>query len=550
MPEHCEAPACPTLTDQLTVQAWVRAGARRVEKMQTLVSKWAPPREFGRFDAFDASAIGRLNCTGYFGAVFDGRYVYFSPEQHEGLIAHGNVLRYDTHAPFEDAASYAAYDASSSGGLDCRGYYGAGFDGRFVYFVPRHSHAGGFHTRLLRYDTRAEFSATEAWAAFDIGRDHSSQSAAFDGRYLYLCPGYGGEEDVSNHSGEVIRYDTHAPFDDASSYAWFDATTVGGPDAACFDGAAFDGRWIYFVPLNQSVAARYDTTSAFDDAGSWQCQDLAPRGMGMCVGAVFDGRYIYYAPYQNPRVVRFDTTGDFDDPSAFSCYDGDHTDGLRTAGFDGAYFDGRFVCFIPFIRENAGPAEFKLHGNLLRYDTAGTFDDPQSWSAIDHAHTSGIASYGYNGGAFDGRYFYSAPWRLKEADDEIGVHGNVLRHDTLGEHGSFSLRYGDLGHNGGLCAAAPGPSFLVNTTTGVISIAWHHAPDEGEHHLAGVYDGQQLRLYVDRKCVAARDASGLIQNCDAPVTIGALPAGGARFNGTVTDARIEARAIPAEQLAP
>ena len=44
-------------------------------------------------------------------------------------------------------------------------------------------------------------------------------------------------------------------------------------------------------------------------------------------------------------------------------------------------------------------------------------------------------------------------------------HGKILRYDTLGTNGAFSLRYCDYGHNGGLCAAVPGPSFLVNTET-------------------------------------------------------------------------------------
>ena len=68
----------------------------------------------GDFAAFDASWTDGLHSAGYFGAVFDGRYVYFSPEQIKsgGRGAdnkrtvydddqHGVVLRYDTHAPFE-----------------------------------------------------------------------------------------------------------------------------------------------------------------------------------------------------------------------------------------------------------------------------------------------------------------------------------------------------------------------------------------------------------------------------------------------------------------
>ena len=548
-PAHCEPPPCPSLTDQLTVEAWIEIDATRTETMQAVVSKWEAPEAFGRFDAFDASATDGLNCVGYFGAGFDGRYIYFSPEHHDDGATHGIVLRYDTHAPFDEAASYEAYDASDTSGLVCRGYYGAAFDGRYVYFSPRQIDLVGPHSHLLRYDTESDFRDAGAWSAFDVGRPHTSQSAGFDGRYLYLCPGYndGGELESTN-CGEVIRYDTQAPFEQAASYAWFDVSSVGGPTATCFDGAAFDGRWMYFVPLSQSVAVRYDTTRPFTDGSSWECHDLQPLGLGMCVGAVFDGRYLYYAPYQNSRVVRFDTTGDFNSPDAFACYDADHTDGLRTAGYDGAYFDGRFVHFIPFIRDDDGEYGFKLHGNLLRYDTVKPFEDAQSWRAVDHASTSGIPSYGYNGGAFDGRYFYSSPWRLNEGPN-YGAHGNVLRHDTLGDGGSFSLRAGDVGHNGGLCAATPGPSFLVNTTMGVVSATLHRALNPGAHHLAGTYDGRCIRLYLDGECVAERAATGAIQQSSAPITVGALPAGAARLVGRVVRAQVEASALGADEIA-
>ncbi|MEE2872485.1 MAG: hypothetical protein VX893_06175, partial [Candidatus Latescibacterota bacterium] len=126
------------LTDALTVEAWVDARDTRQEKLQALVSQWTPPGVYVGFSAFDAAAIGGLPTRGYFGAVFDGRYVYFVPEQHgeEGMPTHGIVLRYDTHGEFADRSSYSAYDAGETDGLQTRGFYGAIFDGRYVYFVP------------------------------------------------------------------------------------------------------------------------------------------------------------------------------------------------------------------------------------------------------------------------------------------------------------------------------------------------------------------------------------------------------------------------------
>lgn len=98
-PGEEEIPSSPELDfgDQITVEAWVTSDSWRSEALAALVSKWKPADSFGPFDAFDAGNTDGLNSTGYFGAVFDGRYVYFSPEQHNSLEQHAVVLRYDTH---------------------------------------------------------------------------------------------------------------------------------------------------------------------------------------------------------------------------------------------------------------------------------------------------------------------------------------------------------------------------------------------------------------------------------------------------------------------
>ncbi|SVE56457.1 uncharacterized protein METZ01_LOCUS509311, partial [marine metagenome] len=61
----------------LTVEAWVDARQEGCERMQALVSQWTPPDDFPGFSAFDATDLYGLKTRGYFGAVFDGRYVYF-----------------------------------------------------------------------------------------------------------------------------------------------------------------------------------------------------------------------------------------------------------------------------------------------------------------------------------------------------------------------------------------------------------------------------------------------------------------------------------------
>lgn len=539
-----------------TVSAWVETTDSRGEALQALVSKWRPPDVWPGFAAVDAAATDGLATRGYFGAVCDGRYVYFVPEQHgeAGYPTHGNVLRLDTHGDFGDPQSFAAYDAGLTGGMDTRGYYGAVFDGSYVYFVPRQLDMVQYHSRILRLDTRTDFADPDSWSAHDVGEAQSQQSAAFDGRYIYFCPGFSGDPATEDERcGRVIRYDTQADFHGTASYVSIDVSEFLGPKAVCFDGGAFDGRYVYFVPLYDGLAIRFDTQGAFDDPQAWQAYDATQHGYELAVGAVFDGTWLYYCAYGHGRIVRFDTRRAFDDASAWESYDADHTNGLRTTGFDGGFFDGRFVYFQPFfLHVGPGPRDNQFHAHYLRYDVTGSFADPDSWQACDASATDGLHSVGYNGGAFDGRYFYAAPWqqgRKPDNAEQFVTHGTVLRCDTLGDGGSFSLRWSDCGHNGGLNAGVIGPSFLVNTERGCRRASSPHLLSAGRHHLAGTYDGDEVCLYVDGVCVARQAGGGPMVPSDLPVTLGRIQDGAGDFRGTILQSDVIAAAATADEIA-
>lgn len=537
--------SCPPLSDQLTVEATIDVPRTLREGMQALVSQWRPRETFDGFSAFDASSIGGLNCTGYFGAVFDGRYVYFVPEKSPDMEStHAVVLRYDTHAPFDDEDSYAAYDAANTMGLDTRGYYGAAFDGRYVYFIPRQIDNAYHHSRLLRFDTRGEFHNEASWNVHDIGFEQSSQSCGFDGRYLYLCPGYTGDPNLQNeHCGKVLRYDTRDAFGASSSYRSFDLTKYFGPRAACYDGAVFDGRYMYFVPLENAVVARYDTTLPFENFAAWQTRDILPLGTRMFVGAVFDGRFVYFVAYNTGNIVRFEIGQNFQDADAWDTYDAEGTNGLRCGGYDGGYFDGRFIHYVPFVQFD--DKQLSYHGHYLRFDASGDFKERSKWQARDISCTGGLKTLGYNAGAFDGRYFYSAPWHhgMGRSRETAGIHGNIFRHDTLGNDATFSLRACDLGHNGGLCASTPGPSFFVNTSEGrVLGVSAHRELPAGRHRINGVYNGQTIKLIINGQVVAKRAATGTIQTTDAPISVGCIEGGGGAFEGEIFDVRLSDRA--------
>ena len=532
---------CLNLTHEITVQAWVYSDTYQPEALRSLVSKWEPLTSFDTFDAYDASTTDGLDCVGYYGAVFDGRYVYWCPirSNFDRTSVHAHVLRYDTQGDFKDSQSYTAYDAQNTAGLNTVCYYGAAFDGRYVIFVPRDD-GKGYHSRVMRYDTHGDFKSSTSWDAHDANLPHSHQGAAFDGRYLYFCPGYDGTKltgtiNESTHSGKVLRLDTKSNFHDSSSYSVFDTKTI-SPETVCFDGGAFDGRYIYFVPLLNGVVLRYDTKGDFANWASWNSYDAESTGMKMNVGAVFDGRYLYFDAYGHSVIVRYDTHGDFTGDESWRSCDAGNTKGLDTGGFDGGFFDGRYVYFVPWTRQvKEGEDKSRYHTNFLRYDTAGQFDDPESWDAHDASETDNMVTVGYNAGAFDGRYFYTAP--LYDGHGKR-FHGKLLRYDTTGEQGSFSLRYCDYGHNGGLCAAVPGPSFIINTENGVVSIAAHKTLLPGWHHLSGVYNGSTVKLFADGVIVAERSGSGAIQTNDIMVEIGMLQKGTARFRGIIDEVRI------------
>jgi len=533
--------------EAVTVAATVHATEAQTESLQPIVSQWQPQLT-PRFSAYDATNTDGLICSGYYGAVFDGRHVYACPirSHRERASVHGHVLRCDTQGDFHDPSTWEAYDAGGTDKLNTVCYYGAAFDGRHVIFAPRDD-SNGYHSRILRYDTQGPFKEADAWSAFDADLPHSAQGTAYDGQHVYFCPGYesvpGQPMTETILSGKVMRMDTSTDFKDAASYSVFDTTAL-GPEAVCFDGGAFDGRFVYFVPLLHGVVVRYDTQGSFEDAASWDSFDARTVGIGMNVGAVFDGRWLYFCAYGHASMVRYDTRKAFADRSSWEQYDAAYTDGIDTGGFDGGFFDGRYITFCPWTR-SPPPGEPGYHCNYLRYDTTQPFHHVGAWSAYDASSTDGLESLGYNAGAFDGRSFYAAPLYAGDGED---FHGRMMRVDTLGENGAFSLRFCDYGHNGGLCAAVPGPSFLVNTASGVRSVATHQPLPSGVHHLVGVYDGASLQLWVNGRLLAQRAAQGHLLTPNLPVTFGQFDGGGARFGGQIEDVVVAPEAWTSTQI--
>ncbi|MBI4705448.1 MAG: hypothetical protein HY744_30505, partial [Deltaproteobacteria bacterium] len=406
----------------------------------TIYSDVADP---GKWSMFDAATVNG-GAKGYQGGVFDGRYVYFVPH-HNGMPNYfGLVTRYDTQGSFGDKGAWTTFDTTSVNG-GAKGFLGGVFDGRYVYLVPHYN--GGYNGIVARYDSQAAFQQQGSWATFDVTAVHNEArgffGGVFDGRYVYLVPCHNG---MPNHNGRVARYDTKGAFDQNGSWATFDVNAVKTGARGFHHGGVFDGRYVYFSPYYNpdlgynGLVTRYDTQGAFGANGSWSFYDVAAvdaGAKGFHGGAAFDGRYVYFVPYYNGGydgiVARFDTQGAFDQKGSWATFDVTAVNaGAR--GLMGAGFDGRYLYFVPY--HNGMPG---YDGIVARFDTQGAFDQKGSWAAFDVSGVNGAAR-GFIGGVFDGRYFYLVPYH----NGMPGYDGIVARFDTKtppsmpkGYNGSF-----------------------------------------------------------------------------------------------------------------
>jgi hypothetical protein len=201
-----------------------------------------------QFSTFDLSTRN-ASAAGYLGALFDGQYVYMVPYNGNAGLS-GLVARYDTDASFVSGASWTIFDVTEVNASSA-GFAGAAFDGRFVYLVPH------VKTIATRYDTQGgSFTTKTPWSTFDVSTvvpttDAGAPSftgAGFDGRFIYYVPA---------STGAVLRYDTWSTFTEACAWSTHDISQdVAG--AVAYYGAVYDGQYLYLVPKGTWVA-RFDT---------------------------------------------------------------------------------------------------------------------------------------------------------------------------------------------------------------------------------------------------------------------------------------------------
>lgn len=320
-----------------------------------------------------------------------------------------------TYAPsLADSTRWEKVDIAS---LANGGFLGGAFDGRYVYFVPSK------HATVVRYDTQAPFGNVTSWDGYDLSSLAVTMGGAvFVAPYIYLIPEGG------SNSGTLVRFDTRSDFKSMASYSTFDMNKANVNDHQ-FSPGAFDGKYLYFGPLANTMAVKYDTTAAFDAGASYQSVALAPSA-AYYSSTCFDGTNIYFVPEATSAGLgigalrQYKTSSSFTSGGSFATFD--TADGgldPKAAGFEGCVFDGRYLYLEPYgINGGAGQGFASL---VVRYDTTQSFTNLDSYSKFDLSGVDANAK-GFHGTTFDGRYLYFAPFTKTTAVrfDTTGTFGN------------------------------------------------------------------------------------------------------------------------------
>ncbi|MEM4245014.1 MAG: LamG domain-containing protein, partial [Candidatus Nanoarchaeia archaeon] len=557
------------ITNELTIEAWVNNDKdSTTNKFQTIISKWGYTETMGSgsFQGLNISQINGYDTVGYDGAVFDGRYLYLVPVANatgsSTTGGHGIFLRYDTQAEFTNE-SFIAYDASRTDGLVAEGYHGGVYDGRYIYFAPyRNSSTAtateGYHAVALRYDTQGGFTNAASWTAYDASYTGGIVTtgyydAVFDGRYVYYVPLYNGS--TNGYHGVVLRYDTTKNFTDPESWDSYNAGYTNSTTTMGYLRGVFDGKYVYFIPYYAVISGtaqyhgnvlRYDTTKEFNDMTAWDgynAGNISGLNTKGYTGAVYDGRYIYFSQYYdgttfNSNILRYDTWEDFGKSSSWIAYDADAGVGNSACvGYFNMEFDGRYAYFLPYYNGSGSS-----HGNILRYDTTQNFTSSAAWSCYDASNSinCGGNCKAYIGSGFDGRYIYMTPYYN-------GVyHDMMLRFDTTSSNSSYRLMYSDIQTKD---AVLTSPSFTINTAENhTYSATSFTNISSGWHHIAGVFNGTGVRIYIDGVLQGDNPAAGTIAVNVAELTIGKLTESIGYFNGSIDEIAIYNRSLSDDEI--
>jgi hypothetical protein len=252
---------------------------------------------------FDTQAV-HPRSRGFVSGCFDGRYLSLAPYQLDHSTHHGQVTRYDTQQRFDDVRAWEVFDLADLH-PDARGYHSALATQEHVYFIPYLRGQRQYSGRVARLDRSESFVNASAWQCLDVSELHPGAQgyigAAQHQGMIYFAP----YADAQGRHGRVLRLDTRADWTDSQAWQVFDCARI-HPGSRGFFGAVCEGHYLYLIPHCRGVGqyhgqiTRYDLRGAFDDPASWTYCDLAqahPDARGF-IGAVPLSGHLYLAPFE------------------------------------------------------------------------------------------------------------------------------------------------------------------------------------------------------------------------------------------------------------
>ena len=261
---------------------------------------------------FDLSSVTSL-CTGFSGGVSSGRYVYLVPNASSGGTQSGTIIRFDSYNSVSSSGSYTTFDAKTVNSA-CVGFSGAAFDGRYIYFAPNN---GGTSGLITCYDTTGSFTNPSSYSTYNLATQVNSNAVGYsrvvyDGKkYVYYIPYYNGI--TSTYSGLIVQFDKRYAVTNRFAYNTLDLTkpipTYGGSG---FTGGVFDNFGnLYLVPSQQGpihppagdVTLIREPQFGMTVSTSFSTSNSSPQSnlsYGFSGGSVqSNGSYIYLAPNAN-----------------------------------------------------------------------------------------------------------------------------------------------------------------------------------------------------------------------------------------------------------
>ena len=179
------------------------------------------------------------------------------------------------------------------------------------------------------------------------------------------------------------------------------------------------------------------------------------------------------------------------------------------------------------------------HGVMLRYDPRREFTAPSSWDWADGGLTDGLKD-----GEFQRRCLRRAIPVFRSLDGRAALprknhrqraHPALRHHWRSGRISPALLRSRSQRRSVRRRAWA---SFIVNTEHGPRGVRANCALAVGRHHLAGIYDGQTVSLYIDGELVDQQPCYGKLVTNQTDLTLGSIRDGSDQFKGTIFQIRL------------